>query len=68
MRHQGGIRIGGARLEVGATLVSRAFDRPIGCTVASQPVVAVFVGVGELLAFGLGDRDGKCDRPVLAFS
>ena len=66
-RHQGGVGVGGAGLEVGAAPIAVSDDGPIRSTVAGQPVVALLVGVGELLALGLGDRDGQLDRLALAF-
>ncbi len=59
VRHQGGVGIGHAGLEVGAAPIPVSDDGSIGCAVAGQPVVAFFIGVGKVsLAFGVGDREG----------
>jgi hypothetical protein len=61
VRHQGGVGVGGAGLEIGATPIAVSDDGSIRYTVTAQPVVAFIIGVGELFALGIGDRDRQID-------
>jgi hypothetical protein len=64
-RHQRRVGVGGAGLEVRATLVPSSPDRPIGSAISGQPAVTLLVGAGEVLTFWLRDRDGKLGSPSL---